>query len=227
MKLKKWVKLPTRWIFDGGLRKLRWKEEEGSASIAGLLLLSVIAHHADAETGLAHLTYDTMGTATGLSRGKIADGLDMLAKFKIVEREPQGRSSYKLAGYDPKQGWAKLPAQGLYTEERIKPFCDFTLRNHTELDAMKAYYAFAAFRNRETNAALMSYDKIVEHTGIQRQWVSTATSLLVSAKLIRITQTASGASEYGVSNSYRLAHLDSYKHAGTTGRKMLEAAEAL
>ena len=68
MAMRDWVRLPSAWIEQGGLRRLRWSGEEptGSDNIAALMVLSPIAHNADDE-GMAKCTYDQLCLATGLS----------------------------------------------------------------------------------------------------------------------------------------------------------------
>lgn len=86
---KEWVRLPSKWITDYGLGLLPWKNGgEGADRIAALMTLTVIAHLADEETGVARVTYDQFCEATYLSRAKISNGLDVLQSLKVVEREP-------------------------------------------------------------------------------------------------------------------------------------------
>ena len=216
--LKPWVKLPTAWIEDGGLKNFRWKPGEGATNVASLMLLMVIAQHAEGSTGITKLTYDTLCIATGLSRTKVAQGLDVLIRRNIVKRSSANRSTYYLTSYDPKKGWAKLPALKLYSGDQIVAFRNFTLRNRTELESLKAYFTFVARRSREENVAIMTYDKIEEYAGIPRAWISRATSFLAACDLIRISQMPTGASGFGGVNTYRLTHIDPYRHNGTTGR---------
>ena len=41
MRLNTWVKLPTAEIEAGGLKSFHWRQGEGSAGIAGLMVLMV------------------------------------------------------------------------------------------------------------------------------------------------------------------------------------------
>lgn len=61
MKKREWVRLPSKWIEDGGLKQLQWTNSEasGSNNIAALMVLAPIAHHADDE-GMAICTYDRL-----------------------------------------------------------------------------------------------------------------------------------------------------------------------
>ena len=220
MALRDWVRLPSKWIAEGGLKPLRWGGDgaHGADNTAALMALTVIAHHADDESGLSVLTYDQLCTMTGLSRAKIADGLDVLEKIGVIERAPKGRSTYKLAGYDPKAGWCKLPARRLYIAGRVVAFDDFKLRSATELHALKLYMLFAARRGADTNLANISYDKIHDYSGIDRNRIKAALSFLIASGLIHIEHVPSEANDRGIANAYRLAFLEPRVHMGTRGR---------
>jgi hypothetical protein len=48
------------------------------------MLLIVMSHHADRHTGRMSITYDEFQAASGLSRGKIAAGLDKLEASGLI-----------------------------------------------------------------------------------------------------------------------------------------------
>lgn len=218
--MKTWVKLPTGWIEAGGLKDFRWKQGEGSANLAGLMLLTVIAHHSDDEHGVAQLTYDQLQAATDLSRTKISQGLSALVDRGLVERLG-AQSAYRITNFDPARGWGKLPARGLYRQQAIPAFYEFHLRRATELDALKFYYAVVARRDNDTNLARMNYETIEEYAGIPRNKIKSALSLLAVNNLVHVEHVPSWSSEYGVSNAYRLAHLDTNRHMGNRGRRLI------
>ena len=217
-KLPQFVKLPAGWIETGGLRKFKWNSE-GSDNLAALMVLAVIAHHIDADDGIARLTYGALTEKASLSRAKVSAGLDILTRRSIILREPEGRSSYGLVEYNPESGWAKFPARGLYQNGVVYPFTEFHLRRRAELDAMKLYFLFAARRSRATNMAKISYDKIEEYSGVRRPRIRPALTVLGANGLIHVERLASDLMESGVANAYRLTHLDSYRHMGTSGRQ--------
>ncbi len=219
MHLQQWVRLPTTWIRSHGLRAFRWAGAERSDNTAGLMLLLPIAHHADDQTGIAHLTYNELGGATGLSRAKISGGLSVLETHGLIARDVERRSAYQLCNYDPERGWGKLPARRLYaSDDDIIAFRHFHLRRPAELDALKLYYLIAAFRDRATNQTYISYDKIAEYSGIERGNIKRGQSFLVTHDLIQVEYAPSSASEHGMKSSYRLVGLEPSKHMGTTGR---------
>jgi hypothetical protein len=130
--------------------------------------------------------------------------------------------------YDPTSGWAKFPASGLHHNGVVRAFTEFRLRRRAELDAMKLYYLFAARRSRQTNPANISYDRIEEYSGVARNHIRGALTVLGANGLVHVERLPSDLSDYGVSNAYRLSHLDPYRDMGTTGRAegaFLEAVE--
>jgi hypothetical protein len=63
---------------------IRWAKEVGARNTAALITLLVIAHHADAETGIARLTYDDIQQAASLSRSLISAALDVLEAAQLL-----------------------------------------------------------------------------------------------------------------------------------------------
>jgi hypothetical protein len=224
MAMRDWVRLPSTWIERGGLRSLSWKHGgAGSDSIAALMALTVIAHAADSDTGVARITYDSICNLTGLSRAKLANGLEILRHIEVVEAGPcDARSTYKLVGYDSTKGWAKFPAKRMYLHGRIIAFDDLRLRKVAELDALKLFFLFVARRGNDTNLANIGYDKIEEYTGIKRVRIKTAISFLASLSLVYVEHIQSKINPNGISSAYRIVGIDSYNHMGTRGRNFEE-----
>lgn len=225
MALKPWVKLPTGWIQDGGLKDFRWGAGNGSNNAAALMTLAVIAHHADEETGIARLTYDDLCTRTTLSRAKISGGLTALEGKGIISRPHAGRSIFQLRDYDPAQGWGKLPARKLYSLGRISAFQEISLRSPTSLIALKLYFLFVARRDNTTNLANISYDKIMEYSGISRDRIKSGLNVLAANNLVHIEHLPTQHLDVGISNAYRLVHLEPRLHMGTRGRQMISETE--
>jgi len=219
-----WVKLPVQWIRDHGLKDFRWTDGKGGKETAALMVLTVIAHHAP--EGTAKLSYDALTEKLGISRPMVAAGLRILVSRGIISRGDK-QSIYVLNDYTAKANWGKLPAKAHYSGGLLQPFQSFKLRSRAELDALKLYLLFVAMRDNELNAAQISYEKIVEWTDVRREAVPAAVSLLVVNNLVRVENVVSATArtsrgEAVAFNRYRLTHLDSYKHAGTTGRAGLE-----
>lgn len=216
--MQEWVKLPSEWIEDGGLHYLRWGNGgEGSNNIAALMTLAAVAHHADAATGEARLTYDVLTGCTGLSRAKLSAGLGVLEGLQVIARS-ESRSCYQLRNYNPKEGWAKLPAKRLYTSGRIIAFDEFKLRRAAELHALKLYFLFAARRGRDTNMANISYEKIADYAAVEPHRIKAALSILALNNLVHVERVPSRSNVHGVANAYRLVGLESRVHMGTRGR---------
>jgi DNA-binding transcriptional ArsR family regulator len=214
---KEWVMLPTGWIREGKLTSFRWAAGLGSANTAALMSLTAIAHATDDE-GASKLTYDQLCLVAGLSRAKLSQALTILEAQSLIERCHRGRSTFRLVGLNRAGGWGKLPAKGLYSGDVISAFKDFKLRNVAELDALKIYLLIVAFRDNVTNLSRLSYDKILELSGIDRARIRTALSVLTYTGLVHTERFASTTNQLGVSSAYRLVGIDSYKHGGTTGR---------
>ena len=219
MAMREWVRLPSKWIEEGRLSELHWTNSKmsGSDNIAALMVLLPIAHNAD-DVGLAKCTYDQLSLATGLSRSKVSNGLSVLEKLGVIEREPSGRSTFQLTNYHAPGGWSKLPARRMYSSGRIIAFDHFNLRTMTELHALKLYYLFARRRSNDTNMAHLSYDKIEDYSGIERGRIRKAISFLASVGLVHVEHVPSRLNERGTANAYRLPFLDPYVHLGTRGR---------
>ncbi len=219
MPMQEWVRLPSRWIADGELRKLHWTNgtTSGSDNIAALMVLAPLAHHADGQ-GLAKCTYDQLTLATGLSRSKVSKGLSVLEALAVIERNVEGRSTFRLMNYAAAGGWSKLPARRMYNAGRIVAFEHFKLRTMTELHALKLYYLFARLRSTDTNMAHLSYDKIEDYAGVDRVRIRAAISFLAAIGLVYVEHLRSNLNDRGTANAYRLAFLDPYVHHGTRGR---------
>ena len=99
-------------------------------------------------------------------------------------------------------------------------FSEFKLRSEIELVALKLYFLFVARRTAATNLAVITYDKITAYTGVERDKIKPAPSLLASLSLVYVehVKIRETNNPYGLANAYRLAGLDSYRHMGTTGR---------
>jgi len=217
-KLPLFVKMPSAWINDGGLCDFKWRPK-GSDNLAALMLYVIIVQHMDPDDGVARLTFTQLADMASVGREKVSRGLDILADRKLIERWTDGRSTYQVSDYEPRGGWAKLPVKGLYHNGVVSAFQDFRLRRRAELDALKLYLLFAARRSNETNMAKIGYEKIETYSGVAKPYIRSALSVLSAHGLIQIERFDSALSDSGVANAYRLSHLDSYRHMGTTGRE--------
>lgn len=231
-KMQPWAKLPTAWIMNDELKAFRWKDQRGGHETAALMVLAIIAHHAETDTGIAKLSYIELAAKAGISKASVSAALNILEERGLITRGSEGKGTLGIANYNPTAGWTKFPARGLYSGGVVAAFQHFTLRNKNELFAMKLYFLFAAFRDNDSNYASISYDKIVERTGIARESVRAGISLLAANGLVHVDSApawpgGSGAgTAHPVHNRYRLTHLDSYRHPGTSGRSDDSSAAA-
>ncbi|MFI0604955.1 hypothetical protein ACH32H_18025 [Escherichia coli] len=110
-----WFKMPSAWMRQGGLRALKWANDDlgtGSGKIAALQLYVVIAMTLDtveidmADEGMStqhvsSVTFNRFRTITGLSRASICNGLAVLEALGIVNILRVGKKSYyEVVGYD-------------------------------------------------------------------------------------------------------------------------------
>jgi hypothetical protein len=218
MALQKFVRLPNAWIEGGGLKAFTWGTENRVEGLAALVTLMVIAQHADQETGEAKVTYEVLKRATGFSATTIAAGLGLL-ETRLVERGRQ--SEFKLRDFDQFRGFAFLPAKPLYNAKgQIEFFHELKLRKQVELNAVKLYLLIVSRRDRNSNLAHITVNKIEEYSGIHHDDIKRAVSFLAGNAMIHIEHLPRQLSQYGYSSAYRLAHLQTHQHMGTVGRNL-------
>jgi DNA-binding transcriptional ArsR family regulator len=229
--MDEWLRMPTAWITridSQKLHSLKWIGEHKSDYTASLMVYIALIHHTNdkvnkdfSEPGYCKLTYSVIGELTSLSRSKISRGLNILYDLGLVSKSADGKNScYQMIGYNLYRDWGKIPAKGLYSsrDNRIKAFKYFTLRNKTELNALKIYLVIIAFRSNKDNYATIGYQKLVEYSGIQRNDIKSALSLLTTLNLIQVDSVNSQLNEFSTCNTYRLCFLEVYRHKGTTGK---------
>ena len=112
MLMHQWVRIPSGWIEEQGLRNLRWGKRGGSGHTAALMVLAPIAHFADQSNGVAQLTYDQLQVATGLSRAKISEGLAVLDELNDHSSDPPNAGAHFLSADMP------LPEQAVGPSSR-------------------------------------------------------------------------------------------------------------
>jgi hypothetical protein len=221
-----WMRLPSAWIRKGQLTRLSWHYRgKGADNTAALMALTAIAHAVDEENGVARITYDRLCEVTGLSRAKLSNGLVILKNIEILRSCTQdARSTYELADYNSTSGWAKFPVKSMYAAGRIVAFDDFRLRKAVELDALKLFFLFVAYRDNGTNMATIGYEKINKYSGVKKERIKSAISFLASLSLVYVEQVPSRINAYGVSNAYRIVGIDPFNHRGTRSRNMDDVA---
>lgn len=220
--------MPSRWIVnqkDPVLSEFRWNGKEKSSFTAALMLYMVIVHHANDEPvrglpaiGCAKLSFTDLAEITGISRAKISAGLNILEAHRLIERIDVGKTNiYRLLNYDLTAGWAKLPAKKLYDRSlrNIEAFRLFHLRRKGELNALKLYLLLVAFRSNRTNYTVLSYEKIHAYTGISRNDIRSASSLLITMGYIQVEKGESPQQPGKSLNIYRVTGIEPFRHSGT------------
>jgi len=240
--MQSWVRMPSRWLrqkeADLILPKMVWVGDGKAAQISALMIYIVMVHHArrldqlDREdvingdelpyqNGEVNLSYSDMQKITDLSRTMVSAGIKILVGYGLIQRLPESKGLGKKARYivddfDGAFGWAKLPMRKLYRSGVITAFGDFNLRKRTELDALKIYLIIVAFRDRNANETRISFDKISDYTGVTRNYIKAALSFLVVQNLIQVDKHLNEGSELMNHNVYRVRHIESTIHAGTS-----------
>lgn len=203
-----WAKFPTKWIVrDKKLAAILWGKHKSNATASLLLLIALTiirnrqglrdeqALPPDSEFVVA--TYEKLLDMIPMSRAKVAGGLALLLELGIVERDENARSVYRLPSILESGSWAKMPQSSLMHNSSIAVFEDFTLRNQTELDAIKIYLLLIAFRHSQTGFARIGYEKIEEYTGVSGRRIKRAKSLLIAHDLIYVESDQSLAKQNG------------------------------
>jgi predicted transcriptional regulator len=214
-----WGRIPTSWISNKEkplLKSFDWSEK-GSTHIAALMLYIALNQQSPGEKNKAAITYDQLCHAVSLSRAMVSAGIKHLEEVGLIQIKKNGRANiYQIVGRDKGSHWAKLPVRRLYDEEGIiDPFKHFNLRKRTELNALKLYLLIIAFRDNKKNHTTISYEKIMDYTGISRGFIRGAISFLINLEMIDVDrQLIDGKTEKRM-NVYWTRGI-SFRHAGNS-----------
>jgi hypothetical protein len=194
-RVKPWVKMPTRWIWDGRMaEQFRWGNSvvTKSTTIAALQLWVTMLTRAEeikSKEGkviqLTDLTYDGLMEITGMSRKLVSCGLDALEETRLIERKGIGRRNLYLIQDCTNGYWCKLPARALYDEEqKIRAFHTFQRRSMCEMDAMKLFLYYAAVRDKDRQYTIASFKTISQKTSVPENRITRANAFLLNATLL-------------------------------------------
>lgn len=233
MTRKDWVKIPTSWIIGKGLTNFRWQGERKSDYIAALIVYMVLVQYSqineDYSLGVGHtkITFDTFQEITQLSRSKISNGIKILIDMQLIGRSGAKNKTYRILDFIENRGWAKFPSKHLFDDsfKTISIFKDFYLRKKNELNTLKLYLLFVAFRDRKLNHAIISYDKIQEYSGIPRSEIRPAISLLTNLNLIHVDKIKKYDGNR-TNHYYRIVGIDNYRHFSTMPAEEFESLSA-
>lgn len=194
--------MPSRWIREGELAAISWRESKGDATAALLLLMALCVERNRAnigrETGerasaavpasddreLVHATYDRLMDMTMLSRAKVAGGLKILRELKVVVATPRA-SEYRLPSIETPGSWCQLPQGHVWDNPHVAKYLKgLTLRHRAELDALKVYLMLLAFRGNKNSVTLLGYERMTQLAGLDRTEITRAKSHLFNWGLI-------------------------------------------
>lgn len=194
--MTQWAKLPLAWIRnDDKLRE--FNSRDLCASVSALKIYIYLVMRANYkpnqeydEAGFVKSTYDELETALDMSRASIAAGIDKLKKVGLINVQKIGRSSlYQITDYDDKRGWGKVPKRYLYGGKRlgfVDKLHEFSTRNRAHLNALKIYLLLICFRNGQSGYSALTYGKITDYSGISREKIRSALSVLYEWRLINL-----------------------------------------
>ena len=191
------VKTPTNWIrYDDFLRQFSVRDLGGS--IAALKIYMVISLNANYKptpdlkiAGSAQLSYTDFENLLQISRATVAKGIAKLKKIGLIDVDYSTRPAiYSLPHYlDDSQGWGKLPKRYLFGTERhgtVEKIAAFSMRHRAHLNALRIYLLLISFSRGTPLSANLSYDKITEYTGMSREHIHPALSVLFDMQLVSV-----------------------------------------
>lgn len=214
-----WGRFPSGWIADGNLKRFAWKSVE-TRGIAALRVYTVLAQRLRDADGVVRASYEALTENANLSRASVSAGLRLLEGENLLHAGTTagGKGRYRFVGYDPKGGWAKLPAQKLYDGSQFRPFKTWHMRSQVELHAMRLYLLIAARRDTKSNEAFLTYEKIQEMTGMRDNQITSGLSLLSASSMVYVTN--HDREGHGMARGYRIVGVEPFKHRGTTTREL-------
>jgi DNA-binding transcriptional ArsR family regulator len=187
----RWARLPNAWIYDDGLIAFSAAARQRGAAGAALKVLFAIvmraenrrATQAGPNQGSALLSYEQLIELTDLSRGMVAKGVALLRKTAVVtiDAAPGRTSRYRLIGYGPGDNYGRVPKSRLYrgpSANALKTLYDLSLRNEADVNAMKLYLFLCGSQDTASRMAMVNYDTISAKTGISRDKIRRALSVL-------------------------------------------------
>jgi hypothetical protein len=214
----RWARLPLAWIHDQRLAEFTGGKHLGSSTAALKVLIAILLHaenkaasEATSTQGSASLTYDELMVTTGLSRSMVRAGAQRLgqAELIMVAHEGQGRKNrYFVIDYSV-GAWGKIPYRrvaGNHRGKELRLLHELSCKSWTDLDALKLYLLLIAHRDKTTGCAMIGYNKIEESSGIWREKIRQAISLLIAHSLVRVEQEKTPG-QYNTPNCYRILGL--------------------
>lgn len=199
-----WAKFPVTWLrppqTDGTkvypLAGILWRDYKASA-IAALIVLMLLAIKCNEEnrqrqkakeaepfSPRARMSYDELQELSGFHRATLGKAISLLEAWGALSVEKNGRSNvYVLPGLDTPGHWRKLPQDPLIAASRFA--LKALPRSRASLNALKLYLALVGVFNDSLGTSTMSYNAFVSWTGVRREDVPAALSILANYNLVR------------------------------------------
>lgn len=219
-----WAKMPCTWQTDANFHeKLRYSASSNllvnrsppGEAIAALKLYVALCLKANfktgnylPDTGCVQRSISQLCELVGLSRPMVIKGLRKLRDWQIVEVKGGRPAIYHITDYETAKYWTKLPRAHLFNDDKekcIKRLSAMSNRSKTTLHSLQMYLYLAAIRDKKSDLAKVTYDRLAKVLCIARNDVSKAISTLVGFELISVRQ--AGPDEFlgeRPSNIYRL-----------------------
>lgn len=202
-----WSKFPSAWILKPSaavpptfpLADLSWRIHRTQATASLLLLMAIsiklnrshIRQPIDQQTASVAITYDELQDLTGFARSTVSKGLKILKQMDAVEIKKEGRANvYTLPDVEIDGRYCQLPQEYILdgSPKVLRRFEGVPLHTREFLNAIKLYVLFLALRNRRFNTTAVSYEGIMKYTGMRREDIPKAFSMLVALELTRATE---------------------------------------
>jgi len=214
-----WAKFPSSWVRPKGeqagpLKTLLWSDHRttGLAALVILIALSIRLNQShkgldrslETESLEVAVTYDDLQSLTGYARATIAKALMLLEGMAAICIRREGRSNfYALPAIGINGGWCQLPQAHLMdsSSSQIKRLEKLPAKK-VSLNAMKLYVVLLTWRAQRLNTTAMSYSTITKYTGIRREEIRQACSMLVALELAHTTKEEDARSQDDPSNRY-------------------------
>lgn len=192
-----WSKMPCGWQTQPNHHQAIISSDRGDA-IAALKLYITLCLKANF---LPNATFSSSGCVkksitdfcklTKLSRPMVVRGFRQLKIWGFVTSKAGRPTIYQINNYDDAKYWVKLPRSHLFStpnERVITKLISLSNRRSASLHALQLYLYLASISNGVSKKAKVTYDKISEVLGVNRNEVSRAISLLIACDLVTVRQ---------------------------------------
>ncbi len=186
------IRLPTRWIRDGGLSE--FSHHPGVLELKVLFALALAKgnhqRHLKKEVDTFPATLDTISDEAHVARPAATEGIKLLVARGLVARcdrptpcspDIAPRTSF-FAFAPPTIPFFKFPVEHV---QRSGLLSHLRLRNRRSLAALQVYLLLGAFRDNDSGVSRMGYDSMVTY-GLRRESIKGGIDLLINSGLISV-----------------------------------------